>query len=295
MAQSRRILMFGVAALLITGIIMPLSAVAEEQPPDDRSRPLEELVRNLADNRMRAFSEYLRQENDARLQTLEENVKQLTAQNVQVLQILSTMQGGNSAPATPNANASPQVQTQSATPNTFDSHQYTQGWVARIYDFPAGFDITSGALPRSEIGSFDATKSAYRASDFRSILGMSINSGILWRGEGFLHVTQGGRYTFAMTIDPTCGGNTRAWCSVYINQKQILSEQGSCSDFSAVGGIDLTPGLHTVDFRMAPGIDSQGKGRGGYDGRASFDFRIKGPSDNKPIPAHSILLRKVGS
>lgn len=229
---------------------------------------------------------------EERLTRLEEHMSQQSAQNEQILRLLGNLaaqQGGAGQPSGP-----AQGQAQSSPAPASAAGQYSPGWVARIYNLPKGFDVTSG-LPPSEIGHFNADKSGFSAGDFQDVLGVSIRSGIMWRGEAFLQVKQGGNYTFAMNVAPTCGGSSSAWAAVFIDGREIVSKRDSCSNFSLVGGASLEPGLYRVDFRFAPGVDNKNKARGGYDARASFDVSVKGPADSRPVPIADVLLRKVGN
>lgn len=219
---------------------------------------------------------------DKRLSAIEKRLDKIDDANMEILRLL---QGGKKETLVYESTEL------GAEKPTAISVSLVNGWVARIYDFPIGFDATSG-LPKFEHGFFNATKSAYKAHEIQQILETPITSGIFWNCEGVLNVPQAGAYTFTMNINPTCGGNTRAWCAVLINGKVIVSRYGSCSSFTMTGGAELDVGVHRVEFRFAPGIDDKMRSRGGYDNGAGFSLFIKIPGENKPRPAHEILLRK---
>ncbi|MDL2268605.1 hypothetical protein LJC41_01310 [Desulfosarcina sp. OttesenSCG-928-G17] len=218
---------------------------------------------------------------DDRLKKVEDRLDRQEEQNEKIIELLKNLSQNNSE----------KEQTISST-KINDKEKFVKGWLAHIYDFPFGFDISDGRIPEVEHGFFRATKSTYQISDFQRELKIDLNSGVLWRCEGILNVVKADRYTFTINIDPTCGNFARAAGLIFVNGKMLSSQAGYCTKFSVVGGAQLNPGRHHVEYIIAPGVSQRNISEGGNN-RVVFSLYAKGPLDSSPLPAHEVLLVKT--
>ena len=215
-----------------------------------------------------------------RIERLEKRLDEQDAKMDRILGILESQHSGQAtAPEESKPAAAP------AKPATVSKDEYTPGWILRIYSAPEGFEVSSG-LPPTELGSLEANKAEY-GMDASSLLGVTVNGCTVWRGEGFLLAPQQGNYTFVLNIDNA----STVYGSIRVDGKEIYLGKDA-GTVSFIGGAELNPGLHTVEFRLAGGLstDFRSSDTSKY---GTFTVSIKGPDDSSPKPASEVLLRKI--
>ncbi len=182
-----------------------------------------------------------------------------------------------------NASEVPQMEEKSGDIKRSDLEQ---GWVASIYAFSRGENVTN--FPPAAMGSFKADKSKYMVTDYEKSIGFAIkNKTVGWQGQAYIVVEKKGYYVFMLNLLGR-GGNYGA---IFVNNQQVAQGQ----EGTVTGNIELEPGVHNVEFRYANAVWGKGKAdgrlnRGGRD--MGFEFRIKSPTDNAPVPAEKVLYRK---
>lgn len=168
--------------------------------------------------------------------------------------------------------------------------QYAPGWLARIISVPKDFKITD-SLPPMELGRFAATKSKYNLDEYKnSIKGLPTIETVLWVGEAFLKAEEAGYYVF-FVVPVFRYSSCRIARAVYVEGNVIAADSGSGSisaDNVLMGAAELEPGLYKVEFRVT-GPTSGTLSSDKY----GFDLRVKGPSDNRPLPISQVLLLPV--
>ena len=167
--------------------------------------------------------------------------------------------------------------------------KYTNGFKIYQYNLQPGDSVADNPLPNAELGSFTAKKSEYSYREAEKNVGVSVNSGRLYRAVGLLNVKDPGNYSIITTSD----GGPKYGC-IYVNEKLAVS--GRTSPFTLVAPVRFdTPGLYPVDIRIYDCIDKNlvVPSSYRYTPEAKFKFSIKTPDSEIAIPAHKVLFLQL--
>ena len=164
--------------------------------------------------------------------------------------------------------------------------KYTYGFKLYQYNLEPGDSVADNPIPKAELGSFVAKKSEFTYIEAEKIIGIPINTARLYRAMGYLNVKKPGAYT----IITTSQGSRKYGC-IFVNKKLAISNRNS--PFALTAPVYFSePGCYEVDIRIYDFINRDLVVPNGYSyaPSAKFNFFIKTPDNDKPQPAHKVLL-----
>lgn len=215
------------------------------------------------------------QEQDAaglqkRVRSLEEQVRTLTEENRALREQLSVVE----------ASTPPGAEGQGREGEGAD--RYKPGWITKAFLAPKT-NAELGNIPRDPIAVYVTTSDPHPFSGYVEHHGLALTDPVAYLREGYLRVTEAGRYSFVSIADLSKMGSDVAFCAarLELNEAPILDAKspavGLGKAWSETAGLELETGF----YRLRHWIACRPQQLRFPEGTA-IELRIKGPSDTSP-------------
>jgi hypothetical protein len=205
-----------------------------------------------------------------RVRSLEEQVRTLTDENRTLRERLSAAEASAPSPAEEQGRAGE------------GADRYKPGWITKAFLAPKT-NAELGNIPRDPIAVYVTTSDPHPFSGYVEHHGLALTDPVAYLREGYLRVTEAGRYSFVSIADLSKMGSDVAFCAarLELNETPILDAKspavGLGKAWSETAGLELEPGF----YRLRHWIACRPQQLRFPEGTA-IELRIKGPSDTSP-------------